>query len=284
MSIDYRANEYVKVGNYSNVVNEIPKHKFVAEGTSTLQSLLDKLVYKLSLRHPEWQFVGEDSWYDHMARTFLIKRLRVYEGDDELGSLLVDTWRDEKFEIRNARINNAMAKRNHKSTKDVDKAVKIVEQFFSSKSLSERLAEGRSKVSSAISTKSWSAGREFDTVMGKLAPALATYVTQHMAEVRPVLEAYGAPAAALDMLTEKRETRILTASVFDAHNNARGTTVLLYGDRYILIRDDEPVILAASQLDADTRGKLGVLKIVDDNDVIESVGMRVNSTTFYLLP
>ena len=287
MSINYTANTYVKIGNYTNVVNEIPKDKLSGDGVSRLHSLLDQLIYKLALVHHEWQFVGEDSWYNISKECYEVKRMRVYEGADEIGHILIDTWRQPKFEVRNKRIASTMAKRNHKSTTNVDKAVKIVEQFFKSKTMTERVNEACTKVSSGISNRKWTASREFSGTMERLAPALATYVTLHMAEVRPILEAYGAPSGALDALTERNEMRKLTETVADTRDRRAGTTVMLHGDRYLIVRDDaseEVRNAAASQLDDDMRGKIGILKIVNDNDVIESVGMRIDATTFYLLP
>jgi hypothetical protein len=65
-----------------------------------------------------------------------------------------------------------------------------------------------------------------------------------------------------------------------------GTTVILQGDRYIFLfdADTEATILTTSQLDVDTRTKIGILKVIGDGEAVESVGMRVNSTIFYLLP
>lgn len=288
MSIDYSKNEYIRIGSYTNVVNEIPKARMQEDGKSTIHPKLDELISKLSLRHPEWQFIGEDSWFYNSDKGFPVKRFRVYESGDKIGRLGLDTWRDgEKFEIRNDRITAAMDKRSYKSTRDVGKAVKLVEKFFGAKTMSERLAEGKSNVYSAIANKSWEANREFSKVMDKLTPALATYATLHMAEVRSTLEVYGAPVDALDKLTSKNEERKLAQAMNDSRNGNRGTTVLLHGDRYILVSDadyDNPVTLTASQLTEDTRGKLGILKVVRDDDAIESVGMRISSTMFYLLP
>lgn len=288
MSIDYNQNTYVKIDNFSNVVNEIPSHKARGDGNqSTIYGQLWELIYKLALHHPEWQFVGEDSWYDTSKDAFVVKRLRIYEGPDMLGSVCIDTWREPKFEIRNHRINSVMAKRNHKSTKDVGKAVKIVEEFFKSKTLTERVNEAVNAVGNAVSTKTWTATREFNTVMEKLSPVLATYVILHMENVRPILEAYGAPSSALDMLTEKNENRKVLETLNCSRQNSTGTTVLLHGDKYVLMRDTNPLVpevVTAAQLSDDMRGKLGVLKVVDDEAVIESIGMRINPTMFYLLP
>ena len=288
MSIDYNKNTYVKIDNFSNVVNEIPSHKARGEGNqSTIYKELWELIYKLALHHPEWQFVGEDSWYDMSKDAFVVKRLRIYEGEDLMGSVSIETWREPKFEIRNQRINAVMAKRNHKSTKDVNKAIKIVEEFFKSKTLTERVNEAVNAVGGAVSSKAWTATREFNTVMEKLSPVLATYITSNMDTLRPTLQAYGAPPAALDMLTEKNENRKVMETLNRSRQNSTGTTVLLHGDKYVLMRDTNPLVpevVTAAQLSDGMRCKLGVLKVVDDEAVIESIGMRINPTMFYLLP
>ena len=179
-----------------------------------------------------------------------------------------------------------MAKRNHKTTTDPKKAIKIVEQFFKSKTMEERVRDATSTVGSAVSNRAWAASREFSDVMGKLAPALAAYVTLNMHSLRPTLEAFGASAAALDMLIERNEERKLANYIQNVRNNSGGILVLLHGDKYVLLDDratSEPETMAASQLSDDMRGKMGILKVVEDNDVIESVGMRINPTTFYVV-
>ena len=284
--IDYSKHSYVKIDNFSNVVNEIPMTKQQGDGKSIIHGRLWHVIYDLSLRHPEWQFVGEDSWWNTQHEGYVVKRFRIYEGNDEIGTVRLDSYSD-KFEIRNTRINNALAKRNYKSTKKVEQALKIVEQFFGSKTMDERVSEGKRQAQALVSNKAWAAQREFNAIMEKLAPALATYVALNMDAIRPTLEAYGASGAALDLLVEKNEARKLRDSINDVRNKGVGTTVLLHGDRYVVVHDSDPenhVLLAASQLPEEMRAKLGVLKVVDDEDFIESVGVRVSPTTFYLVP
>lgn len=284
--IDYNKHSYVKIDSFTNVVNEIPMTKQQGDGKSIIHGRLWQVIYDLSLRHPEWQFVGEDSWWNHTMEAFDVKRFRIYEDNDEIGTIRIETWNNEKFEIRNSRISNAMAKRSHKTTTDPKKAAKIVEQFFKSKTLAERVNEAKSAASSAVSNRAWGVTREFNTVMEKLAPALAAYVTLNMHTLRPTLEAFGAPSAALDTLTEKNEERKLANYIQNVRNNSQGITVLLHGDKYVMMDDragEEPQVLAASQLSDDLRGKMGILKVVENNDIIESVGMRISPTTFYVV-
>ena len=286
MSIDYNKNNYIKIEPYTNVVQELEKSRTYAANAPILFSAMKELIYKLALRHPEWQFVGEDGWYDNSKDAYTLKRFRVYENHDQIGHIIMDSWRSEKFEIRNPRISTAMSKRNHKTTKDVSKAIKIVEEFFSGKTMGERVAEGTSKALNVINSMAWNTSRKFENVMEKLTPALTTYVVLNMDRVRPTLEAYGAPASALDVLSERHETKKLFISIAQAKASGKGTTVMLHGDRYIIARDSElePTVLAASQLDEDMRTKLGILKVVEDTEAVESIGIRINSTTFYLLP
>ena len=88
------------------------------------------------------------------------------------------------------------------------------------------------------------------------------------------------------MLIERNEERKLANYIQNVRNNSGGILVLLHGDKYVLLDDratSEPETMAASQLSDDMRGKMGILKVVEDNDVIESVGMRINPTTFYVV-
>ena len=111
MSIDYKSHNYIKIGTFTNVVNEIKHDRMQGVGESTIYGELYDLISKLSLRHPEWQFVGEDSWWNTQHEGYVVKRFRIYEGNDEIGTVRLDSYSD-KFEIRNTRINNALAKRN----------------------------------------------------------------------------------------------------------------------------------------------------------------------------
>lgn len=288
MSIDYSTNTYTKIGSFTNVMNEVPNHKVRTENNEAfLYGTLHDLVYDMTLRHPEWTIVGEDSYFSSDSNKYVVKRVRIYDGSDQIGHVCIDTWRESKFEIRNPRINRAMERRNYKSTKDPKKALKIIESFFSPKTLDERVEEARNAVGSAVQTKSWTMRREFNAIWERLTPALTTYISLNLNTIRPALEAYGAGPATLDELIPKVEERKSIHSLENARTKNAGTTVLLHGDRYIVLRDNDRSnveMLAASQLTEDMRTKLGVLKVVADDDVIESIGMRINSTTFYLLP
>lgn len=289
--IDYNKNTYVKIGNFTNVVNEIPKDQITdtnRNAPSFFHGFLDPLVDKLALTHPEWMLVGEGSWYNHYNQRFTVKRFRVYENGEEIGSISLDDYKGEKFRIRNRRISNAMRKRSAMETKDFKKALKIIEDNFSSKTLDERISEAANNVSSAVNNNVWRKRRAFDESATKVMPALMSYLMDNAEQVRPILESYGAPSSALDRLTGEYVAWKDVNALSNARNANAGTTVILHQDRYTLIPDKDknnPQTLTASQLQPEMSAKIGILKIIDgDEQVIESVGMRINATTFYLLP
>lgn len=284
MSIDYNKNSYTKVGNYTNVVNELDKLKDEKLGQHIIQNDFEPLIQKLALRHPEWTFVGMESMFGNHSNAYIIRNFRVYEGAEQLGQIWLNTWRETKFEIRNPRIARSMSKRNYKSTKDVDKAIKIVESEFQTKTPPEAVVEAMSKASAAASDAVWRARREFDNLWGKLTPIVLAYIIPNMDAIRPILEALGATPTQLDALVPMNEKVKAARDVAESRSNENGTLVVLYGDRYIVRTKDNTEILTASQLSEDVRTKLGVLKLVEDDAVIASFGHRVSSTIFYLLP
>lgn len=284
MTINYTKNDYFKVDNYNNVVNERGKYQSHEGALHVIHSELAPLVQKLALRHPEWTFVGEESGFGTMTNAYIIKDVRVYEGHEVIGYIRVATWNDTKFEIRNYRISKSMHKRSYKSTKDMNKAIKIVESEFATKTPSEVTVEAVGKVSSVLSDRKWRTDREFNNVWGKVTPAMLTYIALNMDRMKPILEGYGAPAASIDELIPLNERIKTIRSIATAHHDEKGALVILYKDRYIVQRNGTTEMLTASQLDEDTRTKLGVLKLVEDEEVIDGFGVRISQTTFYLLP
>ena len=126
-----------------------------------------------------------------------------------------------------------------------------------------------------------------DAVQGVI-PALATYLLANMDDVRAALESAGASTSGLDKIPLLLEPCKALWQIENARTNDEGTIVVLMGDNYMLIPDKNPTlpeIKTASQLDAGMAGKIGILKVFDKNDeALEDVGIRLNATTFYILP
>lgn len=284
MSIDYTKNAYIKIADFSNVVNEVDKFKLVAEARHYLYRGVGHLVQQLALRHPEWLLVGESSWFNQSELSYPVKAFRVYEQDEEIGAFRLDGY-NQTIIISNARIRNQLQRRNHRKTSDPDKALKIIEKNFSSKTVRERVEAARLLVANTISAVSYETHHNLGQAMGGFQSSLLKYLLANLDEVSAELTAMGANPDTLARLPELATKYREASGVGVSHSGNRGTTVVLYGDRYILITDsapDEPTIATASQLSPELVGKLGLLKLVGYREVIESVGVRVNATIFYI--
>ena len=291
--IDYSRYDYVKVGHYSNVVMELPKHRTMDkenDSKTQLCSFMDALIYKVALKHPEWTIVavGAD-WNTRLDRWYTMN-FTVYCGTEYIGRIERDGWNGEdnfKYEIYNERVDNARTRRGGVRTKDLKKALKTVEEFFKPKSLDERARAALRDMSSHVTQVEYRASRTMYDVMATILPTLTAYMTANMSTMRPALEELGTTASTLDKFMEAAEKRNDISRVKQSRTYNRGVTVVLVGDRYLLISDadkDNGRLVTASQLDPDMRRKIGVLKVFDDNEnAVEGVGMRLNATTFYLV-
>lgn len=291
MTIDYTKFNYVKVGHYTNLMAEISKER-TETGPVTLCPFMEPLISKLALTHPEWTIVGyQPKW--HMSEAFYqVQRFVIYVGHEVIGRINRDGWRDDKedykYEIFNDRVRKARERSGGMRTKDMKKALKAIDGFFAPTTNEERRSKALADMSSHIQSAVWRTQRELNDVFAGVIPVMANYIASNLEELRPALVSRGVGEHTLDKLVAKLEPYNSMAQINKARNNNMGTTVVLVEDRYMLIHDSDPltpVVVTSQQLDPSVAGKIGILKVYEDNtEALEDVGMRLNSYTFYILP
>ena len=84
-------------------------------------------------------------------------------------------------------------------------------------------------------------------------------------------------------LESKAQFRVVKA-IREALDNKQHTLVVLDGTQYIVKVGDEAKTYTDEGLSFDLRRKIGLLKLVQDKQMISEVGCRVDSSTFVLLP
>jgi len=291
MTIDYKSYNYVKIGNYTNLVGEIPKAR-TETGPVKLCPFMEPLISKLALTHPEWTIVGENPGWHINDEFFQAHRFSIYAGHDMIGRVLRDGWRasgeDYKYEIFNERVRRSRERSGGMRTKDMKKALKAIDGFFAPTTDEERRSKALGEMSSHITNAAWKTHRALNEVFNLLMPAMTNYIASNLEELRPALEARGVGASTLDKLVAKLEPYNSMAEINAARANKTGTTVVLMEDRYMLIRDSDPIIpvvVTSQQIDPAIAGKIAILKVYDNNeDPLDGVGMRLNAHTFYVLP
>jgi hypothetical protein len=173
-------------------------------------------------------------------------------------------------------------------TKDMKKALKAIDGFFAPTTDDERRGKALSEMSSHLSNTAWKSQRELNDIFSGVMPAMARYIVSNLEELRPALISQGIGEPILDRLVTKLEPYNAMQQINAVRNNKTGTTVVLVEDRYMLIHDSDPmtpVVVTAQQMDPAMAGKIGILKVYDnDTEALDGVGMRLNSYTFYVLP
>ena len=291
MTIDYKTNNYVKIGNYTNLVAEIPKTR-TETGPVKLCPFMEPLITKLALTHPEWTIVGGSPRWHTNEEFFQVQKFTIYAGHEIVGRVLRDGWRDSgedyKYEIFNERVRQSRERSGGMRTKDMKKALKAIDGFFAPTTAEERRSKAVTEMGSHLQSAAWKAQRELNDVFTLLMPAMANYIVSNMDELRPALEGRGVGASTLDKLVAKLEPYNSMAEINAARSSKSGTTVVLVEDRYMLMHDSDPtthVIVTSQQMDPAMAGKIAILKVYDnDEDPLDGVGMRLNSYTFYVLP
>lgn len=291
MTIDYKTNNYVKIGNYTNLVGEIPKAR-TETGPVKLCPFMEPLITKLALTHPEWTIVGSQPRWHINEEFFQVQKFTIYAGHEIVGRINRDGWRDSgedyKYEIFNERVRQARERSGGMRTKDMKKALKAIDGFFAPTTDEERRSKAVSNMGSHLQSAAWKAQRELNEVFISVIPAMANYIVSNMDELRPALEERGVGASTLDKLAAKLEPYNSMAEISAARSSKTGTTVVLVEDRYMLIPDNDPanpMVVTSQQLDPAMAGKIAILKVYDnDEDPLDGVGMRLNSYTFYVLP
>ena len=288
MTIDYKKFNYVKIGHYTNLMAQIPKAR-VEVGPPKLCPFMEPLMSKLALTHPEWTIVGIEPRWHMNEGYFQLERFTIYAGHEVVGRILRDGWQghDYKYEIFNDRVRMARERSGGMRTKDMKKALKAIDGFFAPTTTEERRSKAINDMGGHITSAVWKTQRDLNEVFSGIIPAMANYIASNLEELRPILAAQGVSGPTLDKLVAKLEPYNAMAQINTARNNKTGTTVVLVEDRYMLIHDSDqtnPVIVTSQQLDPAMAGKIGILKVYEnESEALTDVGMRLNSHTFYIL-
>jgi len=291
MTIDYKTNNYVKIGNYTNLVAEIPKTR-TETGPVKLCPFMEPLITKLALTHPEWTIVGGSPRWHINEEFFQVQKFTIYAGHEIVGRINRDGWRDSgedyKYEIFNERVRQSRERSGGMRTKDMKKALKAIDGFFAPTTAEERRSKAVTEMGSHLQSAAWKAQRELNDVFSGVIPAMANYIASNLTELRPVLTSYGVGEPILDRLATRLEPYNIMVQINAARSGKTGTTVVLVEDRYMLIPDSDPanpMVVTSQQLDPSMAGKIAILKVFDNTDeALADVGMRLNSYTFYVLP
>lgn len=261
---------------------------------SKIDPFLALLVEPLALKYPNWEFKESGTSYEsHMdsngygKKNFTATTFKVFEKREELGTIYVDKYnRQERYGVDNFRIGAMRERGSGMKTIHLKKAMRHVEKYFGKKNLDEKMKDARDKAETVAYHASNELHRQQEWAWNKLIDdaknfLVSKYWEEFVSFVNPkhASDAENYPK----LLSEGKAGRQLYDAVRDSKKDYY--LVSIEGMRYSISRANDPIqIKESDELPAFIKRSVGMLKLLEDKQIIGGVGMRVDAETFIVLP
>lgn len=265
--------------DYPNVILGEEALKQGATTDMTIMLQLRAVLEKLVVERPLWRFVATHKNYNNRIETF-----QVMQDGEVLGSLDVVYYRGEHcVEVKNKRITDARLRSGGYRTKDTDKAIAAVKKMFSRKTITERIAQAVSDAGTTLDKLSRGKSRDQYQLANQLKSeasvfALGPGLTQFRQHLQNTNKG--------DWYERKEvvdsEMRTIEEAKKKFENNKTVLVVRTDG-QYVVKTSGQVDVFDDNTLPEKYRAKIGMLKLVEDEEFVTSIGCRVNSETFVLL-
>lgn len=238
-----------------------------------LSAPLTDVILPLARRHPDWKFVSNHSNARHFT---------VHKGDEVLGEILT-TYRNYETiaKVRNDKIRHDINKGDGMASKDAAKVRKLVEKYFAPRTEDERLAaklgELQAQFNNLVFSAEHNTKRKERPIIGSLMPAL---IKEHRDTVLSV-------ATSLSITgIEELEAAYDKEALFGAFNTRINTAAVVRdGDKYWVTygppTNTSPMVSYTDDtLPLQLRTNIGLLKLAQDGDAYDGVGVRCGPDLF----
>jgi hypothetical protein len=255
------------------------KNKPEWDGAVYVREPLGEVLNTLLVNNPTWRFsMTRISGY--LSETVNSQQVDIRHQDGEfLGYLKVEYMRGAYMTaVHSERLKNGRA-----ATSDVKRALGIVKKAFVKSNVNERIDKAEngavSLVSSAFSNLKYKLARPrhelegfaFDMVMSEREQEFNEYLSR--LGRRDLVSEYGELRMELETIEQ----------VKTALDGKRTALVIPDDNKYIVKIGDDVQLYTADTLPEQLRGRLGLLKLVNEGQMVTNAGCRVSDTVFVVL-
>lgn len=257
---------------------------------SVIYDVLVPLMEALALKYPHWEFVEVDSraaWEPGGIKYQAADGFKVYEKREELGHIRVDHWYrgGKRFWIDNFRIDAQRSRGSGYKTKHLDKAMKHIAKYFGAKDHSE-LMDSAEKTACYVKNSIVSdLGQEKRGTWRKLDDYAEQFLLTQWGAFEDWMKQLqcNPPTLAVEKYPEACANYDEAKFINDLIEKGEAWLVKLVNSDYIVKQGEQVSVMASESLPATVRRNLGMLKLVQDRQLISTVGIRVDETTYYVL-
>jgi hypothetical protein len=272
---------------YANI--ELKEHDRFGDGIkrqSIIDPFLKDLVEQLALKYPQWTFVETSVTAMAVDKLIHAHRFDVKDKREVLGTIDKDYCSNGyRYRIDNHRIEGMRERGSGMKTIHLNKALKHVDKFFGKKNVVEKITEARQKVENSLSQIDNEKGWRLRGTWGAMESQARNFITNNYQAFMDSVVDKTSIAKHLEQLPTQVEEFNATQHLIKMLQTGNAFIVFIDGLNYSVQKGKDPLeIKQSDELPEFIRRAVGLLKLIEDNQVISGVGFRVNETTFLVLP
>ena len=258
---------------------------------SGVYGMLDPVVSRLASLNPLWTFVinnsGLGTGSNRVASGFIVK----LDGE-ELGSIGLSYMgqRGKVICISNDRIGKGRQRTDSYRTVDADKAILMAKKMFGKMNPNERISKAKDAAERVVSRASWNKERERTLHQGNIKNEMLVWAeTKGNALFLEYLKAEAIPSLKHKVTTSMEKVELLDTEMKTIErvqqDFSKNKTALVVKDtgKYLVKIGDKVDLYDDNTLPVDMRMKIGMLKLVEDEQYLTDVGCKVTNEIFVLL-
>ena len=253
--------------------------------------MLDPVVSRLASLNPLWTFVinnsGQSMGNKRVACGFTIK----LDGE-ELGTIGLSYMghRGRVIAISNDRIGKGRQRSDSYRTVDADKAILTAKKMFGKMNPNERIQKAKDAAERVVSRASWNKERDRTQHQGNIKNEMLVWAeTKGHAMFLEYLKTEAIPSLRQKVTTSMEKVALLDTEmktiekVQEDFSNSKTALVVKDTGKYLVKIGDKVDLYDDNTLPVDMRMKMGMLKLVEDEQYLTDVGCKISSEIFVLL-
>lgn len=252
---------------------------------------IEPVVSRLATLNPLWTFVAVNSTHstgnDRLAIGFTVK----LDGED-LGQIGVSYMgsRGRVIAISNDRIGKGRQRSDSYRTTDADKAVLMAKKMFGKMNPAERINKAKEAAERVVSRASWNKERERNNHQSVLRNEMLKWAENKGYQLfMEFIEKEAVLATKKQVLNAEEKLQLLDTEmktierVQQDFSDNKTALVVKDAGKYLVRIGDNVELYDDNTLPLDMRMKMGMLKLVQDEEYLTDVGCRVTNEIFVLL-
>jgi hypothetical protein len=258
---------------------------------SGVYAMLDPVVSRLASLNPLWTFVINSS-APSMGSSRVASNFMVKLDGEELGSIGLSYMgqRGKVIAICNDRIGKGRQRSDSYRTVDADKAILMAKKMFGKMNPSERISKAKDAAERVVSRASWNKERERTQHQSLVKNEMLAWAENRGYQMfMEFIDKEAIPSTKRKVLeaeekVQKLETEMKTIErVQEDFSKNKTALVVKDSGKYLVKIGDNVELYDDNTLPLDMRMKMGMLKLVQDEEYLTDIGCKVTSEIFVLL-